>query len=170
MRAPVAARRKALAELAQHASAVLGAAGHASSQETMRRIRTTLEALATYGDSPGAPRPGRLTADVDPPGFEALAALVPRSGTRPRRRGSTSAQIIPFRQPKPKPAPKKSEPKEDGHRGVVAQRRARQAELRKVVRDAERTLKDANRHANKVQKNMKAVAARANEMEKRRVV
>ena len=115
IRAPLAARREALTGFAKHASAMLRDAGHASSPDTIRRITTTLEALATYGESPGAPKPGRLTADVDPPGFEALAALVPLSDNRPLR-GS-------FGQPKPQAPSKKHDKKEDAGR-ERAQRRA----------------------------------------------
>src|SRR5882672_9446619 len=85
MRAPLDARRTALGELTKTAGEILGDAGHPHSPDTMRRIMTTLEALATYGEHPDAPPAGRLTADVDPPGFEALAALVPRSGLRGAR-------------------------------------------------------------------------------------
>jgi hypothetical protein len=166
IRVPLAARREALIELAKHASTMLREAGHASSRDTMRRITMTLEALATYGESPGAPKPGRLTADVDPPGFEALAALVPQSGARPLRR-STPIQAIPSSQPKPRPATKQHVTKEDA-RQKVAQRRAREAELRKTLHDAERALKDAKRDADTAHDKMKSLAARAKEMEKRR--
>ena len=166
IRAPLAGRREALIELAKHASAMLRDAGHASSRDTMRRITMTLEALAAYGESRGAPEPGRLTADVDPPGFEALAALVPRSGDRPLR-GSTPTRVIPFSEPKPQPAPKKHDTKEDARR-EVAQRRAREAELRKALHDVERVLKEAKRDANTAHDKMKTITARAKEMEKRR--
>jgi len=166
IRAPIAARREALTELAKHASAMLRAAGHASSRETTRRVAMNLEALATYGDSPGAPKPGRLTADLDPPGFEALAALLPRSGDRPPR-GSTPTRVIPFSHPKPQPTPKKHAAKEDV-RHQVAQRRARETEMRRTLRDAERGLEKANRNAKNVHNTMKTVDARAKEMEKRR--
>ena len=166
IRARLAARREALTRLTEHASAMLRDAGHANSRDTIRRITTTLEALATYGESPAAPKPGRLTADVDAPGFEALAALMPRPGDH-HLRGSTSARDIPISQPKPRPAPRKHDTKADAHR-ELAQRRAREAELRKALHDAERALKDARRDANTAQDRMKTFAARAKEMEKRR--
>jgi hypothetical protein len=166
IRAPLAERREALTELAKHAEAMLHDAGRASSRDTMRRVTMTLEALGTYGDSPGAPRPGRLTADVDPPGFEALAALMTRSGDRTLRE-STPARVIPSSRPNPQPAPKKPDTKQDAHR-EVAQRRARAAELRKALHDAQRALKDAKRDADTAHDEMKTAAARAKEIEKRR--
>ncbi|MEX1361598.1 MAG: hypothetical protein AB1Z98_00605, partial [Nannocystaceae bacterium] len=68
-------RRQVLDALLDAAAAVLAEAGHAEGTSTMRRIGTTLEALAAYGSGPDAPHPGRLTKDLDPPGFEMLAAL-----------------------------------------------------------------------------------------------
>jgi hypothetical protein len=162
IRAPIAARREALTELAKHASAVLRDTGHASSRETTRRIAMNLEALATYGESPGAPKLGRLTTDLDPPGFEALAALLPRSGDRPPR-GSAPTRVTPFSHPKPK----KHGRNHDARR-QVAQRRAREKEMRRTLRDAERGLEKANRNAKKAHDTMKTVDARAKEMEKRR--
>ncbi len=51
-------------------------AGHAPSVAVRRRVMTTLEALAAAGRWP-APGPGCLAEDLDPPGFEALAAGLP---------------------------------------------------------------------------------------------
>lgn len=70
-------RREALEDLVRRASAVLSDSGHSASADAIRRISTTLEAMSVYALLPDAPAPGRLTADVDPPGFEALAALMP---------------------------------------------------------------------------------------------
>src|SRR5215470_10147083 len=109
LRGPLDARREALGELTKLAAEILHEAGHPSSPEMMRRIMTTLEALATYGNHPGAPPAGRLTADIDPPGFEALAALVP-AGTH--RSGAAKEQaaprVIAFNQPKPQRAARKA--------------------------------------------------------------
>src|SRR5262245_23612501 len=69
-------RRKALSELVRLAAAVLEDAGHSATTETMRRITTTLEALSAYASLPDSPVAGRLTDDLDPPGFDALAALM----------------------------------------------------------------------------------------------
>ena len=166
VRAPLDARREALAELAKQAASILRDGGHPPTPDTMRRITTTLEALATYGATPGAPSPGRLTADVDPPGFEALAALVPHSGQRSLR-GTTPTRVIPFNQPKPKAAPKHEDAKARAQR-EAAERKAREAGLRKALQEAERTLKDAQRAADKAHEQMKKAAARAKDAEKTR--
>jgi hypothetical protein len=71
--------RDALARLRDRAGKLLADAGNAASDTTLRRVTTTLTALAAAGGfAPDAP--GALAADRDPPGFEALsfgAAVAP---------------------------------------------------------------------------------------------
>lgn len=84
IRGALDARREALSDLADLATALLSDAGHNPSLDTMRRITTTLEAMSAYASLPGAPSPGRLTQDVDPPGFDSLASLIPGAGMTER--------------------------------------------------------------------------------------
>ncbi len=65
-----AAHREALTTLRAKASAILTAAEHAATESTLRRIQTTLSAIAATG-SFDPDQPGALTDDRDPPGFEA---------------------------------------------------------------------------------------------------
>jgi hypothetical protein len=76
MRDSLDARREALINLSDLATAVLTDAGHNPSQDTLHRVVTTLEALSAYSLLPDGPTPGRLTQDVDPPSFELMAALM----------------------------------------------------------------------------------------------
>ena len=80
MRPAQMARRDALNELLRLVTALLNDAGHNPSPETLRRITATLEALSTGAGASGGPQPGRLTADVTPQGFDALAAILPKAG------------------------------------------------------------------------------------------
>lgn len=65
------AHREAIAKLRAHAAKVLSAAEHGASEATLRRVTQTLSALAaTGGWDPDLP--GALSADRDPPGFEAI--------------------------------------------------------------------------------------------------
>src|SRR6266496_3262779 len=89
-------------DLAHLATALPSDAGHNPTSDTMRRITTTLEAMSAYASLPDAPSPGRLTHDVDPPGFESLASLIPGVGMTERqrnRRGSPTlrSQSVPPR-------------------------------------------------------------------------
>lgn len=76
MRDSLEARRQALVGLSELATELLQDAGHNPSQDTLRRVTTTLEALSAYALLPDGPTPGRLTQDVDPPSFELLASLI----------------------------------------------------------------------------------------------
>jgi hypothetical protein len=82
MRGALDSRREALLHLSDLATALLQDAGHNPSPDVLRRITTTLEALSAYASLPNAPRAGRLTQDVDPPGFESLASMIPTAGMK----------------------------------------------------------------------------------------
>ena len=83
MREALEARREALSQLSDLAAEVLTEAGHNPSLDTLRRITSTLEALSASTSSDG-PMPGRLTQDVDPPGFDSFGSFTPVAAT-PKR-------------------------------------------------------------------------------------
>jgi hypothetical protein len=162
IRTPLEARRAALSELTARAAAILTGAGSAAAPDTMRRVTTTLEALSTYAGIPDTPRPGYLTDDVQPPGFEALAALVPRVDQSGRAAGPT--RIIPFEQKQPARgtgARKRSGPGDEKAR--EAARKAEIAAARAALQDAERVLGDARKSAQRAEEDLKKAAARAKE-------
>jgi hypothetical protein len=65
------AHREAIANLRAQATQILNDAQHGATEATLRRVTQTLSALAAAGNwAPDAP--GALTADRDPPGFEAI--------------------------------------------------------------------------------------------------
>jgi DNA repair exonuclease SbcCD ATPase subunit len=77
MRNALDARREALTKLSDIAARVLRDAGHNPSPDTIHRITTTLEGISAYASRDDGPRLGRLTHDVDPPGFESFGSAVP---------------------------------------------------------------------------------------------
>jgi hypothetical protein len=81
MREALEARREALTHLSDLATRLLRDSGANPGQnpslDTVRRITTTLEGMSAYASRTVGPRPGRLTHDVDPPGFESLSSFVP---------------------------------------------------------------------------------------------
>ncbi|HEX5702691.1 MAG TPA: hypothetical protein VFX97_05795 [Pyrinomonadaceae bacterium] len=77
MREALDGRREALSQLSDLATEVLRDAGHNPSLDTLRRITTTLEALSSYETLSEGLTPGRLTQDVDPPGFDSFGSFVP---------------------------------------------------------------------------------------------
>jgi DNA repair exonuclease SbcCD ATPase subunit len=164
LRGTLDARREALSELTRLAASALRAAGHNPTPELMRRITTTLEALATYGSHPGAPPAGRLTDDIDPPGFETLAALVPQVG-RTKRSGEEPTRVIPFQQKRePRGGRKKGTPEEEA-RHREEERKAEIAAAKAALAEAERALRDAKKTAEQAETELKKAAARAKETE-----
>jgi hypothetical protein len=124
--------REALAELRQQATALLEEAGNAASEGTLRRIATTLSALAAGGGfAPDAP--GTLVADRDPPGFETFVAS--SSSPAPRAQESAPASAVDAA------AAAKAEKAAD-----AARRRAEEAERERRRAERER-LSDALREA-----------------------
>lgn len=76
-----AARREALQALIKEAEARLKQSAHAVTPDALRRIERSLDALAASGWPEGT-APGRLTGDLEPPGFDAFAG-VSVAATRP---------------------------------------------------------------------------------------
>jgi hypothetical protein len=163
LRGPLEARRESLAHLSRLAAQVLRDAQHPANPEVMRRITTTLEALSTYGGLAGTPEAGRLSDDVDPPGFETLAALVPRVGTSDGSTGPT--RVLTFQPPRrAKPHRKLGPAEAERHR---EEERKRQGEAaRAAVQRSEQELRQARKDAEQAEAQLKKAAARAKEAEK----
>src|SRR5438445_7113075 len=84
MREALDARREALSHLSDLATEALRDAGHNPSLDTLRRIATTLEALSVATSLSDHPTLGRLTEDIDPPGFDTLGSFTPSTGITKR--------------------------------------------------------------------------------------
>jgi hypothetical protein len=70
-------RRRAIEEAIRRVRYVLAESGQTAGEPLMRRITTTLEALASYGSETPNPMRGRLSEDLESPGFGALSSLAP---------------------------------------------------------------------------------------------
>jgi hypothetical protein len=154
MRDSLEARRQALVELSELATGLLQDAGHNPSQDTLRRITTTLEALSAYALLPDGPMPGRLTQDVDPPSFELLASLI--SG------GATSGAIE--SSAPTKTAAKSRTPTVDARQI----RQAKIAEVKVLLQEAKKSLADARAKAQSSEAAQKKAIADAKETEKQK--
>src|ERR1051326_7740582 len=143
MRGSLDARREALVQLSDLATELLLEAGHNPSQDTIHRVTTTLEALSD------GPAPGRLTSDVDPPGFASLAALMSGGGASPIKAGAAATR---------KPT-------------VIADSRkiqqAKIAAAKVSFQDAKRSLAAARNKAQTLEAAQKKANAEAKEAEKR---
>jgi hypothetical protein len=97
LREAMKARRQALGSLVQRAEDLLTKAGHGTNPATLRRVSNTLEALAAPGTRPEGLQSGRLVQELEPPGFDAFAAMAASLSERPRP--SPSPRTIPFAPP-----------------------------------------------------------------------
>lgn len=79
------AHRESIAKLRARAAAILADAGHGASEGTLRRVTTTLSAIAAAGGFAPDP-PGVLAGDRDPPGFETMGIAAGAAPPRPRLR------------------------------------------------------------------------------------
>jgi len=159
MRGALDARRETLLQVSDLATALLQDAGHNPTPDTMRRVTTTLEAMSVYASIPDGPRPGRLTNDVDPPGFDSLASMIPSAGAtthtkEPERvaRAATSTRRV----------------AESDGRQVEATRQARIAAAKVSVQEAKALLTEARSKSQSVETAQKKASAEAKEAEKRR--
>ncbi|HEV8397512.1 MAG TPA: hypothetical protein VGQ37_24675 [Vicinamibacterales bacterium] len=158
--------RATLTELSRQAATILSESGHQPSPDVMRRVTMTLEGLAAQGLLDGAPAAGRLTADVDPPGFETISALAPRpAGDKPAR-DPGDGRVLAFRANQRVAANGKGK-----HKAIAgADAKARDAERRKAaqaaLKAAERALTEARRDAATAEAALKKAAAKLKDAEK----
>jgi hypothetical protein len=144
LRALIEEKKQMTMALLTKASAILEEAGLAASADAMRRVSATLESLAAWGHMEGVPRAGRLTADLDPPGFDTLAVLM--GGKK-----LEAEKVLLFRAPKPVEDP--------------AAMRARQ---REAVQAAEKTRREAHRDAERAESALAKANARVAAVEKQK--
>ena len=160
VRGALDAVREALSELSRLAATELENAGHNASPGAMRAVTATLEALSAYGTADYAPRAGRLVDEVDPPGFETLAALVPNAAGSS---GSTlPSRVLQFQQQAAAPKHKAGENKEERRE---EERRAKLAAAKAAVQDADKNLREARTAAQEAQAALKKAAANAKDTE-----
>ncbi len=155
------ARREAVTALSKIAEGLLLGGEHGATRDMLRRVTTTLEALSSCGSLPNAPRAGRLTDDVEPPGFEALLGIAVAGKKR-----LTAAP------PAPKQAPQSAA---HAKKAALAEQRAAQRaeeERKKAIaankaaaQDAERALKAAKKQAERAAAQLEAAAARVKALE-----
>ncbi len=146
-RDPVSVRRELVAELASIAADLLREAGHGGTRDLSRRVATTLEALSSYGRRHGAPAAGRLSDDLQPPGFEAALGMRLPGAEPPTKRPSRAHQ-----------------------RGAAARhaegdRKPLVAATKAAVRGAEQALKAARKQAERAATTLETAAARTRAIE-----
>jgi hypothetical protein len=113
--------RDAIAKLRKRAATMLEDSGHTATEATLRRVTTTLSALAATGGFDPDP-PGALAADRDPPGFEAVGIIgPPPEATEPEQK------------PAPKAKAKHDDDEKRRHAEAMAQRKREEDERKRRV-------------------------------------
>lgn len=164
LRGSLDARREALTHLAQLAESLLGEAGHNASPETIRRITTTLEAVSAHASPADGPTLGRLSQDVDPPGFELLASFVPAGGSV---KGNTAAARAPSTATTTT-SPQKAAREREEKRRLEQTRQVRIAAAKVSLQAAKRSLVAARTRAQTLESAHKKANAEVKEAEKRK--
>ena len=162
VRASLDARREALTHLSDLAAASLRDAGHNPSVETIRRVSTTLEALSSYASVEDGPTPGRLTQDVDPPGFETLASLI--SSGRTTKAGPEITRNSPSQ--KSKATKTRSDVQE--RRQLEEKRQTKIAAAKLSLQTARKSLAEARAQLQRLESAQKKTSAEAQEAQKRK--
>lgn len=167
MRVSLDERREVLSDLSKLADALLRDAGHNPSPDTIRRITTTLEAMSAYASLPDGLEAGRLTHDVDPPGFDSLASFVPGAAIPERKK--EPARIIPLPKPSaPASSPKKAAPAGNVRR-IEESRHAKVSAAKASLQDAKRELVKARIQTQNAETAQRKALADAKEKEKQRL-
>lgn len=166
MREALEARREALSQLSSLATEVLTEAGHNPSLDTLRRITSTLEALSASTSLPDGSTAGRLTHDIDPPGFDSFGSFVPSAATpkrsaEPRKVSPTKKSVV---------VSAKTQPKVTAA-ADTARREERQARINAAkasLQNAKKALTTAQAQAKSLEAAQKRAEAAAKEAEKQK--
>ncbi len=167
IRAALDARREALTDLSDLATSVLADAGHNPAPDTIRRITTTLEGISAYASRSDAPRPGRLTADVDPPGFESFGSFAGAAMEKQQAGGAKQAVGSKQAAGGGKQATRITQSR-DNKRQLEDDRKSKIAAARISLQDAKRSLTEARATAKSLETEEKKALAYAKEAEKNR--
>lgn len=141
-------RRTMVSDLTNRAAEILRDAGHADSQDARRRITTTLDSMAAWGQANVEPPPGRLIADLEPLGFDGLAVLLEGKNLEP-------GKLLQFR----RATEKKSSPEDPA---------AARAKAREALKAAEKALTAARNDAERAETALAKATARAEALEQQR--
>jgi len=160
------ARREALNRLSDLANGLLREGGHNPGLETMRRIATTLEAMSAYAVLPDDQAAGRLTKELDPPGFESLAPFIRAVATT--RRVDEPARVPANKSAAASPRTRQNSAATKSAVGVEETRQATMAAAKAAVQAAKKTLVEARSKAMSLQTAQKKADAEVKNADQRK--
>jgi hypothetical protein len=136
--------RDAVRRLRSAAAELLRAAGHPASDQTLERVAKTLHAGAATDEGRRMLREGRLSEELEPQGFDALAALTGTSAPRRRRRPKTVEPTAAARRRAAEARAAADEARREADEAAVALAAAEQ-EVERARRSSERAAAKAER-------------------------
>ena len=174
----VAAHRDAISALRARAAKVLQEAGKSATESTLRRITSTLTALAAAGGFDPDP-PGALKGDRDPPGFDVpgltgiratgrqASTRAPKTGDRPAskseqaetKRREKAAEVAERRREEREQAQREAERERLERKlriaeGVLDERREELTRLKERISDAEKDVVEAREVVRELRKQL----------------
>jgi len=162
VRDPASARREAVTALTKIAEGLLLGADRGATRDTLRRVTSTLEALSSWGSLPDAPPAGRLTDDVEPPGFDAIAGFLPAS----KKQAASEPRAVVRSQASTKSA--RAEQRSAAAGRAEEERRRALTAAKVAVHEAERTASVARKQVERAAERLEATATRVKATEGRR--
>ena len=167
IRGSLDARREALLRLSELAESLLSDAGHSPSPDTIHRVTTTLEAISAHASVSDGPTLGRLSQDVDPPGFELMASFVSgvgaTKGAAAPARASQKSTTTSSQQNAARDAREREE-----KRKLEATRQVRIAAAKLALQSAKKSLVNARTRAQSLETAQKKANTEVKEAEKRK--
>jgi len=164
--------RDAIAKLRKRAAAMLEQAQHAATESVLRRVTTTLSAIAATGSwDPDVP--GTLSNDRDPPGFEAVGipsppveAPEPKKPAKPEKHEkpakhdkSSKDELEEMREKKRAEEQAEKKAAEEEKKRITAEKHRIEAALR----TAKAELHDREREAKQIEKQLHAATEKVND-------
>jgi hypothetical protein len=144
------AQRRAVRALARLGRDMLVDEGRSVSDAIVERIGKTLDAAALDEGSRALLRAGRLTEELEPPGFEALAGMTPAAAPRKRPAADKRGKSGAVAEARKRVTESKSEARARDREALRAEREAERAEQaaaerRRVAEEARARADDAER-------------------------
>jgi hypothetical protein len=141
----LAEQRRSVRALARLGRDLLAEDGRSVSETIVERIAKTLDAAALDEGSRSLLRAGRLTEELEPPGFEALAGMASAAGSR-KRPGSGEAKSGAVAEARARVTEAKREAHKRDREATVAERGAERAQ--QAAAEARRLAQKARESAN----------------------
>ena len=160
--------RKAVIALVGRADSALKAAGHPATEATLRRVTATLSALAATGSFDPDP-PGALTGDRDPPGFAAAGIALGSPGPGSIARAAPLAREQTEAKHREEGEQRREQAESAAERRRLKEQRAKtQAERQRLEVALRAAKREADAHANKIDRLGKELAAAEELLKKER--